>query len=289
MSSISILLVAVIAIAVVLWLFWRGARQGRTERARLEAALWPPEGDDPNGMPVFHATSVAQLPGPAARYLCWSIADGTPLARAVRLTMTGRIRLGRGRRWIPLRSEELLHADEGFVWKATTSGALPISGFDRYFQRAGAMNWRFLSLIPVMRAQDANVSRSALHRFAMERMLVPASLLPGEHLQWHPVDEHTALLKIHHDGHWLELRLTVDPDGMPRKVTMPRWGNFETEGGQWQEIPYAVRFEGVYRSGGYTLPHEIRASWWANSDRELDVVNLEITQAVFSGRTANGT
>lgn len=157
-----------------------------------------------------------------------------------------------------------------------------MAGFDRYFQRTGEMNWRLLHLFPAMRSKDASVSRSARDRFVMERMLAPASLLPGDDVEWHPMDDHTVLLKVLEDGHWLEMHLKIDPDGMPRKLTMRRWGNFETDDGRWQEIPYAARFEGVYRSGGYTLPHEIHTFWWADTDRELEVVNLEIREAKFA-------
>ncbi|MDZ7638230.1 MAG: DUF6544 family protein [Bryobacterales bacterium] len=271
--------IAAAIIAAALWRFWRSAKRDKAELARVEATLWPPgSGDRPKR---FQAMSVDDLPEPAARYLRWSIAEGAPLAHAVRLQLTGSIRLARGRPWIPIRCEETLHAHRGFVWKAATGGNMRMSGFDRYFENVGEMNWRLFGLVPVMRARDPNISRSALHRFLMEWMLAPAALLPSDEVEWAPLDDRTAILKIRHLTHLLEMVLTVDPEGMPRKLSMLRWGNFETDGGGWQEIPYAVRFEGVYRNGGYTLPHEIRASWWAGTDRELEVVNLEIAKAEF--------
>lgn len=279
MAMIVVLLVGIAAAALAL--MWRSAWREQAEIARFMAALWPQPSATTGQAAALDLASLDELPAPAARYLRYSIEEGNPPARAVHLTLSGHIRFARNKAPAPFRAEELLHADKGFVWKARTGGALPISGFDRYFQGMGEMIWRLLVLIPLVRTHDANVSRSAQERFVMERVLAPASLLPGEDVEWHAVDGETALLRIRQGALWHELQLEVEDNGSPRKLTMQRWGNFETEGNTWRRIPYAARFEGVFRHGGYTLPRRIRVSWWAGTERELEVVNFEIVSAEF--------
>jgi hypothetical protein len=78
-----------------------------------------------------------------------------------------------------------------------------------------------------------------------------------------------------------DMRLDFDPNGMPRKVSFLRWGDFETPNGEWQQIPYAVRCEGVFRKNGYTLPRQYSAAWWSGTEKEIAVVELEIEDADF--------
>jgi hypothetical protein len=274
---------AVLAFALVgvIYVLWRRRRKAAENLARIEAQLRAAPTEANPGESYFHPVLLAELPEPAARYLQWSLADGTPVRRGVHLNMTGRIRLGRQRPWLPLRCEELYHADRGFVWKATTRNLLRICGFDRHYKAEGEMYWTLYGLIPVMRATGPDISRSSLDRFVAERMLAPASLLPSPDVEWKDQSKNGVNLRVRAHGRWQEFLLTVDPDGMPRKLSFHRWGNVETEGGGWQEIPYAVRFEGVFRADGHTLPHELRASWWAGTERELTVVDLEIEEATF--------
>lgn len=222
---------------------------------------------------------LADLAEAARRYLQRSPAEGSPLSSAVHLRMTGRIRLGRGKPWIPLTSEEWLGDSTGFLWRARTNGGMPLSGYDRYLGGHGEMHWRLFRLIPVMNASGEDLTRSARWRFAAEHLLLPSLLLPGANVQWSEDGPNSRFVEVNVDGVPHRMCLHVDPDGMPRKVTMERWGNVETPGGGWQPIPYAVRMEGVFRVDGYSLPHQFRASWWAGTDRELDVAELEIEQA----------
>lgn len=278
----SVIIVGFACIAAVLFGgFWFGARRERGEILRFMKALWTPPRTVSHEIPLFNPASLSGLPSPAIRYLQYSIAAGQPLTRAVRFTMKGDIRLSRSRPPAPFRAEEVLHADKGFLWKAQVGNPLPIRGFDRYFQGIGEMRWRLFGLIPLIRARDANITRSARERFVMERVLAPGSLLPGENVEWREIDERTALLRIRQDRHWHELRLEVEASGAPHKLSMERWGNFETANKAWQTIPYAARFDGETPVKGYTLPGAIRVCWWAGTDRELDVVRFEITSVDF--------
>lgn len=127
----------------------------------------------PSEPAVFTDVELDGLPDPVCRYLRAAIAPGTPLAAAARFRMHGQIKLGR---WLPFQAEELLAPHQGFHWAARAAGV--VSGFDRYAGGQGQMRWRLLGLVPVMRADGPDLSRSAAGRVAGEAMWVPTALLP---------------------------------------------------------------------------------------------------------------
>jgi len=273
-----LLLVALLLLLACGWLVL-GARAASRDVAALSERLWASA--ESSGQRLFYETQVAELPDIVLRYFQWSLADGTPIPEAARLRFSGRIRLGRNKPWMPHRSQEVIRTGEGFVWSARVTGALPISGSDSYVDGSGKMEWRLARLLPVMRAADDNIARSARWRFVAEHLFIPGSLLPGKHVCWEPLSDLSANVTIVQDGIEHTLRLDFDADGMPRKVTFQRWGAFETEGGRWKMIPYAVRCRGVCRKGGYSLPHQFVACWWANTDQEFAAVELEVEDADF--------
>ena len=102
----------------------------------------------------FSPAELAALPEPARGHLAAVIAPGTPLARSARLTMRGRIKIGR---WLPFRAREVLSPHRGFVWAARAGGI--IVGSDRFVDGAGAMDWKLAGLVPVMRGDGPDISR----------------------------------------------------------------------------------------------------------------------------------
>lgn len=67
------------------------------------------------------------LPPAARRWINHAVAEGTPMAAAARLEMSGQIRLGS---WRPFTAVQLLAPTSGFVWAATTRIG-PVSVSDR--------------------------------------------------------------------------------------------------------------------------------------------------------------
>ena len=66
--------------------------------ARLCANL---EREDGGRVERFDPSMVDDLPAPVRRYFLHTIQPGTPLVRAVRLEMDGRMRLGADQDWMP--------------------------------------------------------------------------------------------------------------------------------------------------------------------------------------------
>ena len=215
------------------------------------------------------------------------MAPGTPLARAVRLRMHGEIRL---ERWIPFRAEQVLLADRGMVWRASARrGLLRILGYDAALGGRGAMRWSLFGLLPVLRADGPNVTRSAYGRFHSELIWMPSRLLPRSGALWTFDDQqaamhgaendaarrtaaHHAMVDVRGHGVSSRLHLRLWEDGGLREVWLDRWGN--PEGEPFAERPFSSRIEEERKfhvdGGAYVLPSRVRAGW-GRLDEDFEV------------------
>jgi len=148
----------------------------------------------------------------------------TRSSRAVRFQMHGEIKIGR---WFPFHAEQVITADEGFVWAAQVRMfGLPVIGADRYAGGEGSMSWKLLGLIPVASGAGPDVTRSAKDRWIAER----AAWLPA-------------------------------PDTIPAKeMTFRRWGNPDNTG--YRELDFGVIVEEAREIAGETIPTRLRAGWF---------------------------
>src|SRR5450432_785615 len=88
---------------------------------------------------AFDSAQLSTIPEGARRYLRHTIAEGTPLASAVRLKMHGEIKL---KGWYPFTAEEVIRWDSGMIWRAAVRMyGVSIRGSDRFIDGRGAMQW----------------------------------------------------------------------------------------------------------------------------------------------------
>jgi hypothetical protein len=186
--------------------------------------------------PGFDPALTDSLPEPARRWLTHAIAAGTPLVKAVTVSMRGNIRLGR---WIPFRAAQVNAPPAGFIWAARARfGPVWMGGYDRHSDATGEMRWRLFSRVPVMSASGPDIDRSAAGRVALDALLVPTAWLQ-EAVTWKTGDnDDTVVAEWHVDDHALPVTLTVGPDGALRSLTMPRWA--QPRGHPWVSIPSAA-------------------------------------------------
>ncbi len=239
---------------------------------RLEE-LWasPPSAVAPGG-----AVSLEGLPEPARRYLSHALPSGTTPASAVRLTMTGRIKL---KAWSDFVAEEVMEWPRGFVWAAKTRvGGLPVAGYDRYLNAEGEMCWRLLGLLPMMTARGPDVSRSAAGRFAGELCWLPGALLSPDVTwgepegDWQPLVVKTAVESV-------PLRFRIDQSGALGFCQIERWGN--PDGRAFGHYPFGVATEeGEF--DGISVPRRVVAGWgYDGSDHERAMFEAEVTALRF--------
>ncbi|MFI7700671.1 DUF6544 family protein [Nonomuraea sp. NPDC049480] len=226
----------------------------------------------------FEPAAADLLPEPARRWILRTIAPGTPLRRAVVLSMRGTIRLGSWRRF---HATQVLLPLEGFVWCASAYlGLLPVHGYDRYRAGTGEMRWRLLDAFPVMSGMGPDITRSAAGRLACEFVLSPAAALDPR-VRWKPLDERHAMAGFPVGGEDYEVMLAVAADGRLEGVTMSRWG--KPDKGPYREHLFGVECEGETTFDGFTLPAGIRGGWWPGTARwaEGEFIRFTIGDALF--------
>ena len=237
--------------------------------------LWdsaPPAGAafDPGGL--------STRPAIVQEYLVHAIAAGTPLASAVRLRMHGTIKLSGWRRF---RAEQVIVRNRGMIWRARVHmRGLTIRGEDRFVGGEGAMNWKALGVLPLLRAAGPDITRSAAGRVAAESIWLP-SLLCDDKVWWHG-DNGVAQARFAVDGHAVEIALALN-HGCVQSVSLARWGN--PDGGAFREASFGARVDQEATFGGYTIPARLRVGWHFDDpqrfDRDGKFLEVAIDQAVY--------
>lgn len=270
-----VILVLILAALAGLWI-WRLAdhRADRAEWARLAAT-------QPRNPARFDPAMVAGLPEPARRFFAFAIEPGAPLFTVAELEMTGQFSLGTKQEpaYLPMQARQILAAPEGFLWTmSAANGLMRVSGSD-------SGSWtRFwlLGLGPVARSGGtADHARSAFGRYAAESVFwTPAALLPGPNVRWEPVDENTARVTISHGGMEQPVDVTVNAEGRPLKVEMPRWTNANPER-EFRLQPFGGYLAEFRQFGGYRLPTHVEAGNFFGTDDYFPFFIADITGIAF--------
>jgi hypothetical protein len=244
-------------------------------RALTPGELWR---EAPAAAARFDPARLAGLPAGARRLLGHALAPEAPLARAVRLEMRGTIRLGD---WHPFEAEQVIVQGRGMVWAARVRmKGLTIRGSDRLLDGRGAMRWALFGLIPFLRAEGADITRSARGRLRAETIWLP-SLLADPAVAWAQMEDRlTARVPV--DGETGDLDLATDAEGRLREVRLLRWGN--PGGGPFQEAPFGGLMEAEGTFQGLTIPTRLRVGWWPGTERferEGEFFRAEVTGVEF--------
>lgn len=228
----------------------------------------------------FTEDIVAGLPAPVQRYFLHAIAPSTPLANSVSLEMSGSFRLGQDKPWLPMRAKQIISV-KGFVWQAVIGrGLLQMVGADYYTTESGRMRFSLGGLIPLVNAHSPDIARSGIGRLAGELVLLPSALLPQGGVTWKAIDQRTIQASLQIDGELVTLTLVIDTNGKLLKLSLPRWGN-QTEDGSYTYIPFGGEYQEELTFGGFTIPSQMIAGWWFETDRYLEFFRATIEEAEF--------
>ena len=165
----------------------------------------------------------AELPEPVRRYLQHALPGGPPVTPAVRLHMTGRIRVGI---WLAFVAQQDCDG-RSFEWRAQVGlGPFkPLEVVDRYAGGAGSVTGTLLGRHELFHQADQDTDRSAAGRAALEAVFAPASLLPGRGVDWSVchADHIVATSYLGHEE--IHVHLLIGPRGELRTVRARRWGD----------------------------------------------------------------
>jgi hypothetical protein len=228
---------------------------------------------------IFTEELITDLPAPVQRYFSHAITPGTPLATGVKLTMEGKFRASQDK-WLRMQGEEILTA-KGFVWKAVIgSGLFHLKGADYYYHGAGKVEFNIWGLIPFVNEANADTTRSSIGRCGGELFLLPSALLPQQDVLWQAIDNDTIQASFQIDGEIVNLTLLIDENGKVLQAKLPRWGN-QTKDKTWSYIPFGGKFTAETNFDGFTIPTEIIAGWYVETDGYYEFFQATIKQAEF--------
>ncbi|MDJ0627789.1 MAG: hypothetical protein QNJ44_05980 [Rhodobacter sp.] len=121
-------------------------------------------------------------------------ADATPNDLAVGFTFTqaAEMQLTPGQPWQSLRARQMIATGAaGFLWQASQFvGPVPkLHVVDGFADGAGALRVWLLGLIPVLRAESADIDRGEAMRYLAELPWAPDAILGNPDLSWQMVGE----------------------------------------------------------------------------------------------------
>ena len=241
-------------------------------------ALW--DRAPPAPVDGFDPARLAGVPARARSWLARAIPPGARLATAVRLRMRGEIRL---KRWLPFRAEQVLVPTVGMRWQARV-GRWPmrVSGYDTVVEGRGAMQWRMLGLLPVMRARGPDIDRASIARLQAELVWLPTALLPAAQARWATDETDRPVVALSHFGWTTNLHLEVGAHGRLEGIDLERWGELPAGGHALR--PYGAVMEEERTFGGITIPSRLRVGWGhvgTAAFEESEYFRAHVEDAVF--------
>lgn len=146
----------------------------------------------------FSQHQLQDLPDPVQRYFKHVLKDGQTYISYTRLKHTGQFKTGKNKAWTNIRGEQYFTAKKpGFIWKGTTS---MFTAKDRYVSGKGRLVVLLLGLFKIIDGQGEKYDQGELLRWLAESLWFPTNLLPGDNLQWTPIDNQTAQLNYKNRG-----------------------------------------------------------------------------------------
>lgn len=210
---------------------------------------------------VFQPAMVDSLPEPARRFFLYMIKPGAPLRTVVEIWTSGEIGFGTKQepKYMPMRACQILAPPHGLVWKLHAGqGAVRISGSDGFDCGRSWVRFWLLCTIPVVRAGGgSDHARAAFGRVVAEAVFwAPAALLVYDDVTWETVGPDTVRARVSYQGLAQAVDITVDEDGRPTMVVIPRWSNVNPE--KTYRIQPFGGYLGDFRDfDGYALPRRV--------------------------------
>lgn len=233
----------------------------------------------------FEPGEISALPEIAQRYFRHAIAPGTPLYTVVELEMEGIFLLGDKQKFqtYAMSARQALRPPDQFVWIPNMrSGAMTISGSDALIEGEAWTRYWLAGLVPVAQERTTpDLVRSAQFRAAVEGALwLPASMLPGDGVQWEQVGASEARVTLRRFQPEIVLHLTIDQTGRVTEVVGERWSNANpAKLFRLQPFGGTMLAEGSFQ--GLTIPTQVAVGNHYGTEDYLPFFQVRITKADF--------
>jgi hypothetical protein len=211
----------------------------------------------------FGRAALAGLNEPVRRHLSHAITDGAAIPTAVRLTMAGRINVGR---WLAFSAEQEF-VGHSFAWRARAGWGpfKPLHVVDAFRDARGSMDGRLFGRLRFLHADDENTARAAAARAAAESIWVPGMLLPDRGVAWRTESDDCIVASFAVPPEHPEVVLRIDETGAVRSVSVRRWGNVGQQ--DYGYMPFGGQIHAERRFGDVVVPSAVTVGWWFGTPR----------------------
>jgi hypothetical protein len=193
---------------------------------------------------------MTRLDEPVERYFRNAIRDDAERGRGVRLTMSGRIKVGT---WLHFKGVEMCDG-RSFVWQARVAGGLLVVT-DRFDLEAGSTEGRLFGRMRLFRSADVDTTRSAAGRAALEAIWTPRSLLPENGVTWRADSDELIVASWDVPPERPELHLRIDDGGAVLSAWAQRWR------GDAGYVPCGCEVHEHRRWGDLVVPSRVTVGW----------------------------
>lgn len=244
----------------------------KSELATMSAAVIADE-----ARPIVEA-DLLELPPPVRKWLSRVGIIGRKPMREVHLTQRLQMKLKpEQKNWSEGRAVQRIFCDPpGFHWSVEVR-MNPFIGFlgrDKWEKGTGFMSIKLLGLVPVVKqADNPRIDEAALQRYLAEIVWCPSVAL-SPHLEWFPLDEHSARAVLTYRGTSGEGIFTFDEQGDFSFFSAQRYKD-NGEGGP--RIPWRVVCDAPEVRKGIRIPTKCRASWEMEGE-EWTWLHLEVEE-----------
>jgi hypothetical protein len=221
----------------------------------------------------YQRSLISDLDEPLQRFFNHAISDGTVLGGGLRLTMTGRIKVGI---WLPFTAQQTADG-RSFAWRARVGWGpiTPLHVLDRYADGSGTTEGRLLDRFTLFHADDLDTTRSSAARAAIESFVfAPHSVLPNRGVAWRAETEDIIVARFDLPPEQPEVRARIDEHGAIQTVSALRWGNAGEK--TFQYIPFGGQVQTERRFGDLVLPSNLTVGWWFDTPRYAPFFNAHI-------------
>ena len=229
---------------------------------------------------IVSTEMLGRLPAPVQRYMQFSGVMGKPWIHHVRLTQTGRFRIGPNRPWMPMRAIQTYTTNPpSFIWDARFKlfGLPLLHATDRYVSGHGHMFGKLAGIYTLFDVRGEELDQGAMLRYLSEMIWFPIAFL-GENIHWEPVDDGCAQATFTDSGKSVSGKLFIDPEGRPINFTTMRYREIS---GAFSLDPWSTPMTGYDERAGLTLPMRGQAMWHLDSGA-LPYVELEIGEIEYN-------
>jgi hypothetical protein len=231
---------------------------------------------------TFEPQVLAQhVPPLVLRYLTHAIRPGAPLARRAEIGFHGSVRMKPRSPWLSFRGREIIEVGRAYhVTARAHLGPIPVTTQDWYAQGDTSARILLFGFIPVMTRHGTDAARSARGRLVVESTWLPSTFVLEGGTQWS--EENGCLhLTMPIDGEEVQATMHLEADGQLRELRLQRWSDL-TDDGKYTWIPFASYTEAERTFGDYIVPSQLRACWWAGTEREFEFFRTVVDDIQYS-------